>query len=151
MHCYLSVHISILISSQALNTQPPTTTSAAQASTTRAPTTQASTTHAPTIRASTTLNSTTQFPTTRAPTSRAPTDWSKRIQTSTTNPVTSPTAGPTVFSCTYEPDNICFLRGDFSNSKSHWKREMVRHVTRQFFKRVRPDQCISKLFITQRN
>ncbi|XP_078331594.1 MAM and LDL-receptor class A domain-containing protein 2-like isoform X2 [Crassostrea virginica] len=108
----------------ALNTQPPTTTSAAQASTTRAPTTQASTTHAPTVRASTTLTSTTQFPTTRAPTSRAPTDWSKRIQTSTANPVTSPTAGPTVFSCTYEPDNICFLRSDISNSKSYWKREM---------------------------
>ena len=77
------------------------------------------TTHAPT----------TQFPTTRAPTSRAPTKWSTTIETSTG---TSPTAGPSVFSCTFEPNTNCFLHDVVGRDDYNWSIHKVRNVLKCF-------------------
>ncbi|XP_022288512.2 MAM and LDL-receptor class A domain-containing protein 1-like [Crassostrea virginica] len=65
-----------------------------------------------------TQNPNTQPPTTtRAPTTQFPTTRSTTIQTSTG---TSPTAGPTVFSCTFEPNTNCFLHDVVGRDDYNW-------------------------------
>ena len=72
---------------------------------------------------------TTQIPTTRATTSRGPTKWSTTIETSTG---TSPTAGPSVFSCTFEPNTNCFLHDVVGRDDYNWSKRKVRNVLKCF-------------------
>ena len=77
-----------------------------------------------------TQNPNTQPPTTtRAPTTQFPTTRSTTIQTSTG---TSPTAGPTVFSCTFEPNTNCFLHDVVGRDDYNWSKRKVRNVLKCF-------------------